>query len=326
MESNKIRYEYFWQDAYGNYRSKIKVTTDSIPGIWNYDGSSTGQAKTQTSERKLYPVSIVMSPFKSSNWLVFCVTSMEECKFYDPSIIDTLNMFGFEQEVFLVNSDGHPVGCKNVSTAIQGSQYCNVGDREDEVEYLTSVEHYATYIGLNVTGWNLEVAPGQVEIQLCEMGEKHASTSLHVLRYIMTRLAGIHNFHINFSPKPYSNLNGSGLHTNFSTKFMRECSTTDFNTFVSLLLDVMKREHSNIIGLSGKGNDLRLCGDCEASNAENFTYGNGNRLASVRLPPNLPDEENRRYIEDRRWGSNADPMFITQSLTNWAKEATEQMI
>lgn len=43
--SNKKIVDYFWLDAKGLLRTKKKILNeDETPGIWNYDGSSTGQA------------------------------------------------------------------------------------------------------------------------------------------------------------------------------------------------------------------------------------------------------------------------------------------
>ena len=317
----KIRYEYIWEDSANNYRSKIKVTTKQSPPIWSYDGSSTGQADTHDSERKLYPVNVIQSPFLSSDKLVYCFTNKMNYDNYVNKREDTY-MYGFEQEGFLVDASGQPVGCKDVNTVKQGTQYCNVGERELEVEYLTSVEKRARAIGLNVTGWNLEVAPGQVEVQLCVVGSRTAAIGLHYLRYIMIRTAGAYGLKFNLNPKPFKNINGSGLHVNFSTYLMRITSSEDvFNNFVRALMVTMKDTHNYIIPLTGEDNNLRLCGDCEASDAKEFSCGVGDRLASVRLPPPITDVENRRYIEDRRWGSNADPFVITQNFALWAQRS-----
>ena len=55
-------FEYIWLDSENNARSKTKVTSlNSAPTshtelpLWNYDGSSTGQAVTEKSEVELDP-------------------------------------------------------------------------------------------------------------------------------------------------------------------------------------------------------------------------------------------------------------------------------
>ena len=75
--------EYIWLDVNGNCRSKTKVVNlnsrlsdvSELPE-WNYDGSSTGQAETGSSEVLLRPVKYVQDPFRITNesYLVLCET------------------------------------------------------------------------------------------------------------------------------------------------------------------------------------------------------------------------------------------------------------
>ena len=76
--------EYIWQDSDGHYRSKTKVMPtvcwqDSIETtpMWNFDGSSTGQATTEDSEVYLRPYFKCMDPLRTMSnqryaQLVFC--------------------------------------------------------------------------------------------------------------------------------------------------------------------------------------------------------------------------------------------------------------
>ena len=75
---------YVWQDVDGNLRQKVKiiktdksVTLDDCP-IWNFDGSSTGQAITTDSEVLICPVRIYPNVFAKNilyHHIVLC-----ECK------------------------------------------------------------------------------------------------------------------------------------------------------------------------------------------------------------------------------------------------------
>ena len=59
--------EYIWIDAKMNLRSKTKYTTEKNPPIWNYDGSSTGQAEGTDSEVFLNPVTTFRDPFRKNH-------------------------------------------------------------------------------------------------------------------------------------------------------------------------------------------------------------------------------------------------------------------
>ena len=76
--------EYIWLDSNNNYRSKTKIYNYEerepfdlkfIP-IWNYDGSSTGQADGNDSEVYIKPIAMIRDVFRRNydSWLVLCDT------------------------------------------------------------------------------------------------------------------------------------------------------------------------------------------------------------------------------------------------------------
>jgi glutamine synthetase len=56
-----------------------------------------------------------------------------------------------------------------------------------------------------------------------------------------------------------------------------------------------------------------MTGECETSNYEEFSWGVGDRGASVRIPQKVADE-GVGYFEDRRPCANIDPYLLLSSL------------
>ena len=68
-DTNKKLLEYVWLDANDNLRSKIKIHVDDneFP-VWNFDGSSTGQATDSSiSDVILNPIRTYKNPFFKIN-------------------------------------------------------------------------------------------------------------------------------------------------------------------------------------------------------------------------------------------------------------------
>ena len=326
--------EYIWLDNKSNFRSKTKVIDkdfidkDSLE-TWNYDGSSTGQATGEDSEVYIKPVALYKDPFRVDldGYLVLCDTWLpSEVKHPDNTrevvrdlyskkeIKEAECMFGFEQEFFFIDpKTNRPLGFpEEGDPEEQGKYYCGVGHgkcygRTVAEEILDN----SIYAGLNITGMNFEVAPGQCELQLCDVGLK-AADDLLILRYIMIRTAENHNLIINLHPKPEEgNWNGSGCHTNFSTKQMREDG--GYEKIIEAI-NKLKDKHKEHIDNYGLYNNLRLTGRHETADINTFSYGVANRGASVRIP-RFTARDNKGYLEDRRPSSNMDPYKVVEKLT-----------
>merc|ERR1712226_167163 len=127
-ESGKIQAMYIWIDGTGEgLRAKTR-TVDFVPKapkelpIWNFDGSSTGQAEGSNSDVYLYPVAIYRDPFRlGDNKLVLCETykhnkkptesnHRNECNEVMQKAAAEKPWFGIEQEYTLLDQDQHPFG------------------------------------------------------------------------------------------------------------------------------------------------------------------------------------------------------------------------
>merc|ERR1712072_1534837 len=224
-------------------RSKPK-TLDRKPAsvselpIWNYDGSSTGQAPGADSEVLLRPVAIFDDPFRGGdNVLVLCETltpAMEPiptntraaAKALFDQKLDEKPWFGIEQEYTLYELDkktplGWPVGGY---PGPQGPYYCSAGA---DVSFGRNVmdDHYKAclYAGITIAGTNAEVMPGQWEYQIGPCVGIDSGDHMWMSRYLMIRVCEALGVNVTFDPKPMAgDWNGAGCHTNYSTEKMRK--------------------------------------------------------------------------------------------------------
>lgn len=336
--------EYIWIDHFGNYRSKTKIFTHDpqengafhlgLLPTWNFDGSSTAQAPGQDSEVYIKPVYMVRDPFRRhhDSWLVLCDTWLPDGSphpdntrvkalevFDKPEVQEAKPWYGLEQEFFFRESEtGHALGMdsrlaqKAIREDIQGQYYCGVGagscfGRHIMDEAMT----HMIDVSLNMTGLNFEVAPGQCEFQILNEGIE-AGDQMHLARYILIRTAEEHGVFIDFHPKPFPelNINGSGCHTNFSTKEMREDGGMEA---INAALKKLENKHEEHIAVYGKDNHMRLTGKHETADIHTFSAAVADRGASIRIP-RFTNRDGKGYLEDRRPSSNMDPYLVTAKI------------
>lgn len=330
-KNNMIFAEYVWIGGTNptDLRSKTKVLkVGEAPGMWNYDGSSTEQAPGEDSEVIINPVRVYPDPFRrDGDILVLC----ETLKAGEPlagnmrpraeAIMNAAAseepMFGLEQEYFVINNEtgkavGWPAGDQFVPRG-QGGYYCGVDgksvNKDLRLFYDLSLDKLRD-AGVPITGGNFEVAPGQLEVQVCDVGIALCD-HLWITRYILQRTAQEFNYGIEFMPKPYfGDWNGSGCHTNFSTKSMRE--EGGYEHIMSAIKN-LELAHLKHINCYGAGNKDRLTGKHETATWEQFSYGVGNRGASIRIPVST-EAEQKGYLEDRRPSSSMNPYVVCAML------------
>ena len=313
---------------------KTSLKLEDLPE-WNYDGSSTGQAPGTDSEVIIKPQAIYHDPFRGGNHvLVMCDTytpqgvaiptnTRKPANDIFQQKLDEEPWFGIEQEYTLFK-DGVPLGWPKSTARTfggpttqigfpgpQGPYYCSAGA---DVAFGRPIveEHLDLCLkaGLQISGINGEVLPGQWEFQVGPCVGIAAGDQMWVARYILHRVCEKHGVVASFEPKPIKgDWNGSGCHTNYSTKAMRD-QDNSLDTVMIPMMKKLESRHKEHIANYGTGNEERLTGKHETASMEKFSYGVANRGASVRIP-NATAQNKKGYFEDRRPASNMDPYVVT---------------
>ena len=224
--------------------------------------------------------------------------------------------FGYEQEYFFYK-DGRPLGFPSSGyPAPQGPYYTGVGYKNvGDIARKMVDEHLdlCLYAGINHEGINAEVAKGQWEFQIFGKGSKKAADEMWMARYLMLRLTEKYGVDIEFHCKPLGDTdwNGSGMHANFSTAYMREVGGKEY---FEALMAAFKENRADHIAVYGPDNHMRLTGKHETASIDTFTFGVADRGASIRVPHSFVNNGYKGYLEDRRPNSQGDPYQIASQI------------
>ena len=327
--------EYIWIDGAvptRTLRSKTRaVALGNSPKIeefpeWSFDGSSTNQAVGDDSDCLLQPVYYCKDPIRGEgNFLVMCEVLSPDGTPHESNSRAQLRAVldagaakdepwcGFEQE-YTMFPQGHrtPLGWpQHGYPAPQGPYYCSVGYNNTRLRaFMDDVLEACLDTNLGITGYNLEVCPGQAEFQVCAENIRAADDSL-IFKYIVQRVGEDYKYNIDFSAKPVKgDWNGSGCHVNFSTKTMREA---DGYSEILKAIDKLSAKHNEHIAVYGSDNVDRLTGKHETSDINTFSSGVADRGCSIRIPRSTI-ANGCGYFEDRRPSSSADMYLVTSKL------------
>ena len=151
--------------------------------------------------------------------------------------------------------------------APQGPYYTGVGySKVGDIARKIVEEHLELCLaaGINHEGINAEVAKGQWEFQIFGKGSKRAADEMWMARYLMQRLTEKYCIDIEYHCKPLGDTdwNGSGMHANFSTTYLREVGGKEYFEQLMAAFEANCAEH---IAVYGPDNHLRLTGKHETA-------------------------------------------------------------
>ena len=330
------------------FSSAPEMLLNDIPN-WSFDGSSTGHSKkdSENSEIILIPRCTCLNPLQPNSQLVLCDTYNSDLthtasnhRVHANKIMTAVDnqypMFGLEQEYYLITPDIKKIiqqtkccdkwykklfsctnSCSTEHDRIQAYysnkiHYCGGGHTHTLGRKIAN-EHLQACVKakLTISGINAEVGPNQWEFQIGPSIGIEAGDHMWVARYLLIMIAEKYESSVDFSPKPFLNLPGSGCHVNFSTKLMREYHT-GFNHIINAI-NLLAIDHENHMKIYGYNNILRLTGKHETASIDDYTYGIGTRTTSIRIGQETYKNKGG-YFEDRRPGSNIDPYLVTSAI------------
>ncbi|XP_054166545.1 glutamine synthetase-like [Oppia nitens] len=304
-----------------NDASELPVWTQGVP-------------YSATIELFLKPVHLYNDPFRGgNNKLVLCEILSDDMK---PHIINKRHScveamklanyqrpwFGFEQEYYLLEGwdirqplgwpvRGYPPPAfdplVNYHSGIGPYRVCG----RDIVE-----AHFRAclYAGVNISGENAEGALSQWEYQIGPSEGITIADDIIMSRYILYRVAEDLRVGVTFDPKPVAGWLGSGGHMNFSTDAMRSKGGLKH---IERAIERLGKRHDyhmrQYAPYDGRDNEIRLRDAFYAPKSDGFTYGIGDRSASIRIPKQVAID-GYGYFEDRRPAANCNPYQVSEAL------------
>ncbi len=211
----------------------------------------------------------------------------EVCQLFDKNITRVYTNLGWEQEYFLVDASlysARPDLCLTGRTLMGHS---SAKDQQLEDHYFGSIPARVTAfmkelelechkLGIPVKTRHNEVAPNQFELAPIFENANLANDHNQLVMDLMKRTARKHHFAVLFHEKPYSGVNGSGKHNNWSL-----CTDTGINLFAP-----GKNPKGNMLFLTFLVNALMMVyKNQDLLRASIVSAGNSHRLGANEAPP-----------------------------------------
>ncbi len=202
------------------------------------------------------------------------------CQYFDKDITKVFSTLGWEQEYFLVDSALYLARPDLVLTGRTLFGHSSAKDQQLEDHYFGTIpqrvlafmqefELEAHRLGIPVKTRHNEVAPNQYE---CAPVFEEVNLSIdhnQLMMHLLDKVAGRHDFKVLLHEKPFSGVNGSGKHNNWSlatnTKenLLSPGKTPKSNIrFLTFLVNILKAVHENAdlirAIIASPGNEHRL--------------------------------------------------------------------
>ena len=211
------------------------------------------------------------------------------CQLLDKNITRVYSNLGWEQEYFLVDLDlynARPDLCLTGRTLMGHS---SAKDQQLEDHYFGSIPPRVTSfmkeleiechkLGIPVKTRHNEVAPNQFELAPIFENTNLANDHNQLVMDLMKRIARKHHFAVLLHEKPFSGVNGSGKHNNWSL-----CTDTGINLFAP-----GKNPKGNMLFLTFLVNVLMMVyKNQNLLRASIASAGNSHRLGANEAPPSI---------------------------------------
>ncbi|MEI7500942.1 MAG: glutamine synthetase III [Bacteroidota bacterium] len=206
--------------------------------------------------------------------------AVDVCQYFDKDITKVFATLGWEQEYFLVDSALYLARPDLVLTGRTLFGHSSAKDQQLEDHYFGTIpqrvlafmqefEYEAHRLGIPVKTRHNEVAPNQFEcapvFEEVNLSIDHNQLMMHLLDEVAKR----HDFTVLLHEKPFSGVNGSGKHNNWSLatntreNLLSPGKTAKENLrFLTFLVNIVKavHEHADLIRaiIASPGNDHRL--------------------------------------------------------------------
>jgi glutamine synthetase len=210
-------------------------------------------------------------------------TATEVARLFDPSIKKVMATLGIEQEYFLIDEALYNARPDLALTGRTLFGHASAKDQQLEdnyfgsipervVNFMKDVEYQAYLLGIPLRTRHNEVAPNQFECAPLFEEINIAIDHNVLLMDLMSKIARRHHFRVLLHEKPYSGINGSGKHNNFSMmtdtgeNLLSPGKTPESNlkflTFFLTIIEAVNAKNDVLrASIASASNDLRLGGN-----------------------------------------------------------------